>query len=565
MKTKGMGKRENDRVQRVDRVQNQNAEGTSTASLQAPLYPWYLSVAIVVGFGLFRGVNANSYLSAFASVEAPFLFVPNLFFNVVVACSLVFTAIAVIVLVLRGRLKPFTLPIVFPVVLLLAGNALALFDVFVEFPAAMALMVPGLLFGVASLMLSLVWIEVLASQQPLAIVTQIALGMLVNFVTSSTLSTLTNDAQMIVSSILLIAMAGCALYVRRELKMRGAEKLFLGGSRILSLPFRRLNKKAKTQEDNSAQQQGHLSKEPSRSMHSRRSYRDAFLELGDSLVAFCVLEAVIGLLTSFMVAGSIDFAGSGTVSSLGTLIGIMVFSIVVFLVQRIPKVSTAFRVIMPVIASLLVFLPFLGEQYNLFFSTVLLGSYYFIALLITYIVAETAHEQHVSPYVLMAAAAGLARICLAVALVGGYLIGSLSGGFFGEGEHTIRYLIIIMAVIYALSLAAVLVSRDRRRKQRDSIEEVQLTEVVEEGERTVPEEALDERCARLAEHGRLTEREAEVLGYLARGRTKVHIAGALFVSENTVRSHVRNIYSKLGVHTRQELIDLLEGEQPASE
>lgn len=64
-------------------------------------------------------------------------------------------------------------------------------------------------------------------------------------------------------------------------------------------------------------------------------------------------------------------------------------------------------------------------------------------------------------------------------------------------------------------------------------------------------------CKRRPEGG-LTEREAEILVYLARGRTKAYIADALFVTENTVRSHVRNIYSKLDVHTRQELLDLLE-------
>ena len=44
----------------------------------------------------------------------------------------------------------------------------------------------------------------------------------------------------------------------------------------------------------------------------------------------------------------------------------------------------------------------------------------------------------------------------------------------------------------------------------------------------------------------------------SRFSTALTIADALFVTENTVRSHVRNIYSKLDVHTRQELLDLLE-------
>ena len=295
----------------------------------------------------------------------------------------------------------------------------------------------------------------------------------------------------------------------------------------------------------------------------RASYRDAFLELGDALVAFCVLEAVIGLLNSFMLGSSVQFAGSGTVSAAGTLIGIFAFCVVVFVVQRIPRVSTVFRVLMPAIASLLVFLPFLGETYNLFFSTVLLGGYYFIALLLTYVVAEVARERRISPYVLMAAASGAARVCLAVALLGGQAAGSLAGGLFGESEHTMRFLVIIMAVIYVLSLAVVLISRDRRRR-RDA-EDAQAVEPAPREALPVDasggEALLERRCALLAARGDLTEREAEILGYLARGRTKAHIAGVLFVSENTVRSHVRNIYSKLGVHTRQQLIDALEAEE----
>ncbi len=53
------------------------------------------------------------------------------------------------------------------------------------------------------------------------------------------------------------------------------------------------------------------------------------------------------------------------------------------------------------------------------------------------------------------------------------------------------------------------------------------------------------------EHG-LTTREAEVLGWLARGKTNVQIARVIFVSPHTVRKHVENIFEKLGVHTRTE-------------
>jgi DNA-binding NarL/FixJ family response regulator len=51
----------------------------------------------------------------------------------------------------------------------------------------------------------------------------------------------------------------------------------------------------------------------------------------------------------------------------------------------------------------------------------------------------------------------------------------------------------------------------------------------------------------------LTPREADVLELLQSGRSNAEIAQALHVSIETVRTHVRRIYRKLGVRTRREL------------
>ncbi|HQU00621.1 MAG TPA: response regulator transcription factor, partial [Acidimicrobiales bacterium] len=52
----------------------------------------------------------------------------------------------------------------------------------------------------------------------------------------------------------------------------------------------------------------------------------------------------------------------------------------------------------------------------------------------------------------------------------------------------------------------------------------------------------------------LTARELEVLQLLARARSTDKIAEELFISVNTVRNHVANILSKLGVHSKLEAV-----------
>jgi two-component system NarL family response regulator len=53
---------------------------------------------------------------------------------------------------------------------------------------------------------------------------------------------------------------------------------------------------------------------------------------------------------------------------------------------------------------------------------------------------------------------------------------------------------------------------------------------------------------------RLTEREIEVLKLVARGMNNRDIAKELFISENTVKNHVRNILEKLQIHSRMEAV-----------
>ena len=58
----------------------------------------------------------------------------------------------------------------------------------------------------------------------------------------------------------------------------------------------------------------------------------------------------------------------------------------------------------------------------------------------------------------------------------------------------------------------------------------------------------------------LSPRQKEVAYLLAYGRDANYISEKLFISKGTLNSHRLNIYRKMNIHSRQELLDLILGE-----
>lgn len=69
---------------------------------------------------------------------------------------------------------------------------------------------------------------------------------------------------------------------------------------------------------------------------------------------------------------------------------------------------------------------------------------------------------------------------------------------------------------------------------------------------------LDDRCDRFAERYGLTARETDILRLIAAGRDVPYIEHELILAKSTVKTHVKHIYEKCGISSRQALLDLLE-------
>ena len=87
---------------------------------------------------------------------------------------------------------------------------------------------------------------------------------------------------------------------------------------------------------------------------------------------------------------------------------------------------------------------------------------------------------------------------------------------------------------------------------------VQALRLVAAGDTILTEEqlAMVAKVTQAAQGEALTPREIEILRLLARGRQTVAIAKELTISGNTVRTHLQNIFAKLGAHSKLEAVTI---------
>ncbi len=114
---------------------------------------------------------------------------------------------------------------------------------------------------------------------------------------------------------------------------------------------------------------------------------------------------------------------------------------------------------------------------------------------------------------------------------------------------------VIAVAVVAMMLAATLILLSE--KELASRWGVRILDVGGLVEKTPEEERCEARVAELAEHARLTPREAEILLLIAQGKNGPAIIQELFIAEGTFKAHTSHIYEKCGVANRRELRALL--------
>ena len=433
------------------------------------------TLALALGYGLFRGANSLLYSSALASVPTSTLFIADMSFSMTTALSSLLCALAVMALAWKGLILGFRLPVVLPALLLLLVAA----------PAVAPWIAPGssgvfvllaLTYGVASTCLNLSWLEVVAHQTPARIAGILALGMLVKSVITLACGSLMGVPFVVAVGVLLVGAVA--------LLLRARGRAWLDSS-----------------EDDAA---------PA----TFKAYRQGAMGIADALVVSIVLEATVSILNGFF-------------------LGVVV-------VARAVDVERLYRYLFPILLALVVLLPLtLGSWASQALQGLLVLVYEFISFSALYFILCQIQRKKLKTYVLFAFATACIRLSQLLFGMAGYWLGGASGS---EAEGL--YWIVTIAAVYGLSM--LLLYLTRRRPSTDEKRVIVVTE----------EDRFAARAEELAAEYRITARESEIMLQLARGRSAAFIADELVCSPATVRTHMKNIYAKLGVHSKQELIDL---------
>lgn len=332
-----------------------------------------------------------------------------------------------------------------------------------------------------------------------------------------------------------------------------------------------------------------------------RIYRQILHDYWRSAFAIGALGFCCGIMRSLAI-GDPQIGSLVNILSMGTSLVAAVALLLVWQVKNIRlNVTAAYRIFFPFLISAFLLLPIFGEPFSGPLASALYAVYSCAIVLMMIQCAQASRDRGINPVFIYGFFGGIVYLLHDVGFV---------TGTFAEKIPVISIPPLVAVSIMALYLLGLMYFIGQggfrqilspRRTDAESIELVALAPRAEWGEaergravalrharsaaslsgnaleketkrpariRSEQEEPsyrdrISKQAAALQRHYRLSARETEVMELIARGNSVARIAEELVVSENTIRTHSKRIYTKLAIHKKQELLDLIESFDPS--
>lgn len=245
-------------------------------------------------------------------------------------------------------------------------------------------------------------------------------------------------------------------------------------------------------------------------------------------------------------------------SQCGNCVGALIILVIGRTSEWHIDITRVFLLVVPVFATVCLLFPFVSENYWFIFSFVSMGLFSLLSLGVMFYCLQFSRQQGV-PLLLVY---GVFGFCLYAPGLLGMAMANVVVSIFDSSKLAMTTMLLVIAA--ACAILAVLIMRHRKThdltQPTNSFADARKDTEISASQLCPTDEhqELCVSCASLASHYELTAREEEILAMLAHGRNVPFIAETLSLSSHTVRGYVKSIYAHMNVHSRQELIDLVE-------
>ncbi|MEY8562810.1 LuxR family transcriptional regulator [Eggerthellaceae bacterium 3-80] len=277
-----------------------------------------------------------------------------------------------------------------------------------------------------------------------------------------------------------------------------------------------------------------------------------------------IIKMAILLFMAYVTSGFLEavFPDSNSVFSaltidwpiiIGSSSGVIIMVSFLLFAQR-PTFDTYFKGIAPLVVTTLALAAW-NDTAALFFKSTFLAITNTILTVATFLCVVNAAQRRQDN-------AALGTGVTQGALQLGVLIGNIAAqqfmAHYGQGSDKLLFAIAALSILFSLAWYVYPTEQDRRLGSPTASTTISRTTTSPDNTNASSDSTLELVCDQLASMHSLSGREREILSYLARGRSQPYIREELILSKNTVATHVKHIYQKLDVHSRQELLDLIE-------
>lgn len=241
-------------------------------------------------------------------------------------------------------------------------------------------------------------------------------------------------------------------------------------------------------------------------------------------------------------------------STVVTLLVVVAMILPALLFPKRIDIGAAYRIALPIAAGGFLLLAFFWNSGGGVANSMVAMGWLISDVISWCIIANVVHQTKLPALILY----GASEAVIGFASLLGVAIGFTFSGFIETGGVAIMALALV--AVYLLSTIVLFVLKDRSiadysadREDGDASE----GGFRKNGPTYIVEDRVERRCREISKQAQLTPRESDILGCLAQGRSTQYMAEKFTVSENTVKSHVKNVYQKLGVHSKQDVIDII--------